>query len=382
LNPPPTQPVRSHDQGTVVLPLAALALILVVGLATVAVLYEPPARPARVAAPAPVALRGAGATFPEPIYRVAFTWFAEDVPGASVAYDAAGSGKGIKEFTDGRVDFGATDAPMNDQELAAAVRDGGPVLHVPTVLGAVAVVYHLPEHRPPVRLDAELLAAINLGKITRWNDPAIAAQNPGQSLPGLRITTVHRADSSGTTANFTSFVAGRSPEFDSRIGAGKEVDWVGGVAAKGNGGVAEQVGRIEGAIGYVELNFAFRHGLPTAAIRNAAGRYVVPTVDSTAAAAADLAAVPGDFRATLVDAKAPGAYPIATWTFLVVRQQQASQARGTALVKLLWYLTHTAQPWAENLNYARLPAPAVQRTEAAIRSIRGPDGRSLYQGSQ
>jgi phosphate transport system substrate-binding protein len=366
----------------VVLPMAALALIVVFGLVTIAVLYEPHARPAPVAAPAPVALRGAGATFPEPIYRVAFTWFAEDVPGATVAYEGVGSGTGIKEFTGGRVDFGATDAPMNDEELAAAVQDGGPVLHVPTVLGAVAVVYNLPERRAPVRLDAELLAAIHLGKITRWNDPAIAAQNPGQPLPDLSITTVHRSDSSGTTANFTAFVAGRSPEFDSRIGAGKEVDWVGGVAAKGNSGVTEQVERIEGAIGYVELNFAFQRGLPTAAVRNAAGRYVVPTVDSTAAAAADLARVPGDFRATLVDAKAPGAYPIATWTFLVVRQQQASQARGAALVKLLWYMTHTAQPWAENLNYARLPAPAVQRTEAAIQSIRGPDGRSLYQGSQ
>ncbi len=327
-------------------------------------------------------LSGAGATFPNPIYQRWFADFASTPKGKGVQvnYQSIGSGGGIKQFTAGTVDFGATDAPMKDDELKAAEAKGGTVIHIPTVLGAIVVTYNLAGLPAPLKLDGQLIGDIFLGKVKRWNDPAIAAQNPGVGLPDLPTATVHRSDSSGTTANFTRFVAATSPAFAVQVGAGKEVRWVGGVGGKGNEGVTAAVQQTKGAVGYVELNYALSNHLAFADVRNAAGRYVTPTIASTSAAAADVSAIPADFRASLVDSKVPDAYPIATWTFLLVYQKQSDAAKGRTLANLLWYVTHDAQPTAKTLQYAPLPTTVIPKVESKIKLLTGPDGSPLYTG--
>jgi phosphate transport system substrate-binding protein len=322
-------------------------------------------------------LRGAGATFPAPLYT---EWFAEfqRTRGAAVDYQAVGSGSGIKSFLAGRVDFAATDTPLTDTEVAAAARRGGPVLHIPTVLGAVAVIYNLPSVRQALKLDGELLAGLFQGTITRWDAPAVARANPGVDLPDLAVMPVYRADSSGTTANLTRFLSQESSEFRTRVGSTRLfVRWSAGRAATGSDGVAAQVQRTSGAVGYVELNHALRNQLAFAEVANPAGRFVAPTIASTSAAANDLRAVPRDLRGSLVGAREPTAYPIATWTFLVAFRRQPDTARGAALAQLLWYATHQAQAAAKDLEYAPLPATVLPRVERGLHSMTGPDGRPL-----
>jgi phosphate transport system substrate-binding protein len=324
-------------------------------------------------------LSGAGATFPDPIYE---KWFADfgAKNGVQVNYQPLGSGAGISRFTAGTVDFGATDAPMKDSELAAAEAKGGTVIHIPTVLGAIVVTYNLPGVSQPLKMDGQLIGDLFLGKVKTWNDPEIAAQNPGVSLPDQAILTVHRSDSSGTTANFTAFVAATNRDFNAKIGAGKDVKWVGGIGGKGNDGVTAAVKQTKGAVGYVELNYALKNHLPFADVKNAAGNYVTPSIQSTTAAANDLSGVPDDFRKSLVNAKDPDAYPIATWTFLIVYQKQKDAAKGKTLTSLLWYVTHDAQASAQDLYYAPLPQAVIPKIEAKIKSITGPDGTALFTG--
>jgi phosphate transport system substrate-binding protein len=324
-------------------------------------------------------LSGAGATFPAPIYEKWFSDFGSK-DGVQVNYQAIGSGGGITQFTQGTVDFGATDAPMKDDELQAAEAKGGTVLHIPTVIGAIVVTYNLPSVSKPLRMDGKLVGDIFLGKVKNWNDPEIAAQNPGVSLPNKPILTVHRSDGSGTTANFTKFVAAENPQFSSTVGEGKEVKWVGGVGGKGNDGVTAAVKQTEGSVGYVELNYALTNKLAFADIKNSAGKYITPSIESTTAAAADLSAVPDDFRASLVNAKGADAYPIATWTFLIVFQKQTNAAKGKTLTNLLWFATHDGQAEATSLSYAPLPTSVIPRVEAKIKSITGTDGAALYTG--
>jgi phosphate transport system substrate-binding protein len=323
-------------------------------------------------------LSGAGATFPAPIYQKWFADYGKAHGGVQVNYQAIGSGGGISQFTAGTVDFGATDSPMKDDELKAAEAKGGAVLHVPTVLGAIAVTYNLPDVGKPLKMDAQLIGDLFLGKVKTWNDPEVARQNPGVTLPSLAVLPVHRSEGSGTTANFTKFVAAHNAEFNAEVGAGKEVKWVGGVGGKGNDGVAAAVKQTKGAVGYNELNFALSNGLKFADVKNSTGRYVTPTIESTTAAASDLSAVPPDFRASLVDSKNPAAYPIATWTFLIVYQKQQDDAKGKTLASLLWYLTHDAQPSAKDLDYSPLPSGVVPQIEAKIKSMTGPSGDTLY----
>jgi phosphate transport system substrate-binding protein len=327
-------------------------------------------------------LSGAGATFPQPIYEKWFSDFAQtdQGKGVQVNYQAIGSGGGIKQFTAGTVDFGATDSPMKDDELQAAEQKGGTVIHVPTVLGSIVVTYNLPDVRQPLKMDGQLIGDIFLGKVKSWNAPEIAKLNAGVTLPNLPILTVHRSDSSGTTGNFTKFVAATNKEFDAKIGAGKEVKWVGGVAGKGNDGVTANVQQTKGAVGYVELNYALKNNLKFAEVKNAAGRFVTASVASTTAAANDLSSVPDDFRASLVNAKSPDAYPIATWTFLIVHQRQANADKGRNLAGLLWYMTHDAQSSAKDLGYAPLPDTVVPKIETKIRSITDSGGNALYAG--
>src|SRR5919204_5741892 len=248
---------------------------------------------------------------------------------------------------------------MKDDELAAAQQKGATVIHIPTVVGAIVVTYNLPDVQQPLKMDGQLIGDLFLGKVKKWNDPEIAKQNSGVNLPDLPILTAHRSDGSGTTANFTQFVGDYNSEFKDKVGVGKEVKWVGGVGGKGNDGVAAAVKQTKGAVGYNELNFALSNGLKFADVKNSTGRYVTPTIESTTAAASDLSAVPPDFRASLVDSKNPAAYPIATWTFLIVYQKQQDDAKGKTLASLLWYLTHDAQPSAKDLDYSPLPSGVV-----------------------
>jgi phosphate transport system substrate-binding protein len=333
---------------------------------------------------APAGLAGAGATFPAPLYAKWLDDFQASgtAAGVRISYQPTGSGDGVKRFMGHQVDFGASDVAMTDDELTAAEENGGPVLHIPTVIGAVVVAYNLPGGMPRLRMDAQLAAAIFLGKVRAWNDPAIAAKNPGVALPDLPITTVHRSDSSGTTANFTTFVANHSAEFKARVGAGKSVKWPVGLAAQGSSGVAKKIRATSGAVGYVELTYALDQGLGYAAVQNSAGKFVTPSSSSMAAAAAglELVSVINNFRVSLLDATGANAYPITSWTFILVRESQTDTVKARTLANLLWYMTHQGQAAATSLHYAPLPRFLIQPIEAKIRLISGPGGNALTVG--
>lgn len=323
-----------------------------------------------------VTLTGAGATFPYPVYS---KWFSSY--GARnrvrVNYQSIGSGGGIRQVTEGTVDFGASDAPMNQEEMAKAPG----ILHLPTVLGAVAVAYNLPEVRQPVRLSGELLGAIFLGQVRKWSDPRIAQLNPGVQLPGRDILVVYRTDGSGTTFVFTDYLSAVSPAWKQQVGTGKSVRWPVGLGAKGNEGVAGQVRQTEGAVGYVELAYARQTNLQTAAIRNAAGEFVQPSVEATTAAAAGLAQRLGadaDFRISIVNPSGSGAYPISSWTYLLVpaKMQNCTKARALAQV-VEWSLTEGGDA-ARQLHYAPLPEDVRDRVLATLRTVTcGPNGEPV-----
>lgn len=300
-----------------------------------------------------VTLTGAGATFPYPIYSKWFAVYGQENP-VRVQYGSIGSGGGIRQITEGTVDFGASDAPMTEEEMAAAPD----ILHLPTVLGAVAVSYNLPGVEQPVRLTGDVLAQIFTGEITKWNAPAIQQLNPGVSLPSEDILVVYRSDGSGTTYVFTDYLSEVSPEFRQEVGTGKAVKWPVGLGAKGNEGVAGQVKQTPGAIGYVELAYAKETGLPVAAIRNQAGEFVEPSVEATTAAAAGVAeslSPDTDFRVSIVNPEGAGAYPIASWTYLLVREQMADCGKARALANLVTWALAQGGEMAKELHYAPLP---------------------------
>jgi phosphate transport system substrate-binding protein len=299
-----------------------------------------------------VSLTGAGATFPAPVYG---KWFSDygRAHGVQVNYQSIGSGGGIQQVTAGTVDFGASDAPMSADEEAKVPG----ILQVPTVLGAVAVTYNVPGLAQPLRLSGPVLARIFMGGVSKWNDPAIAADNPGVALPATNIAVVHRSDGSGTTFVFTDYLAQVSPEWKAGPGTGKSVNWPGGLGAKGNEGVAGSVKQTAGAIGYVELAYAMQNQLSMAALKNQSGAYVSPTVDATAAAAAGVAerVAGGDFRVSLNNAAGVATYPIATWTYLLVPPHWSDCGKAQAFVNLVdWALTQGAAS-ARQLHYAPLP---------------------------
>jgi phosphate transport system substrate-binding protein len=300
-------------------------------------------------------LTGAGATFPYPLYSKWFNEYAAKT-GVKINYQSIGSGGGIRQLSEQTVDFGATDAPMSDAELAKA--KGGPILHIPTVLGAVVVIYNLPEVTQPLKLDGATLAAIYQGQITKWNDARIAALNPGVRLPASDILVVHRSDGSGTSYVFTDYLASVSPAWAAKPGKGKEVQWPVGLGAKGNEGVAGQVKQTPGAIGYAELAYATQNKLSTATIANAAGEFVAPSIASATAAAAGAAArLPAntDYRVSIVNAPGKGVYPISSFTWIIVYQKQRDAVKGKKLVDFLrWALTE-GQGMAAPLDYAPLP---------------------------
>jgi phosphate transport system substrate-binding protein len=315
-------------------------------------------------------LTGAGATFPYPIYAKWFNDYAAQT-GVKINYQSIGSGGGVRQFQEQTVDFGATDAPMSDDEIAKA--KGGLVQHYPTVLGADVVSYNLPEVTQPLRLTGEVVADLFLGKITKWNDQRIAALNPGAKLPSTDVIVVHRSDGSGTTYVFTDYLSTVSAAWAAGPGRGKDVRWPVGLGGKGNEGVAGQVKQTPGAVGYVELAYARQNRLPTALVRNASGAFVEPTIESiTAAAAGALSNMgPGtDYRVSIVNAAGEQSYPISSFTWLLVYQNQPDADKGRKLVDFMKWMYADGQTSAAALDYAPLPAELRQQLTQRLSEIR------------
>jgi phosphate transport system substrate-binding protein len=318
------------------------------------------------AALAQTLMNGAGATFPYPIYSKWFDEYAKVEPGMRFNYQSIGSGGGIRQITERTVDFGASDGPMTDEQLKKAPAE---LFHIPTVMGAVVATYNLPGS-PKLKFTPDVLADIFLGKITKWNDERIRAINAGANLPNQPIIVVHRSDGSGTTYIWVDYLSKVSPEWEKQVGRGTSVKWPVGLGGKGNEGVAGQVKNTPGALGYVELAYAMTNKLPAAEVRNRAGKFVEPTIDSTTAAAAGAAKnMPADFRVSLTDAPGDKAYPIASFTWLLVYRDQTDPAKGRALVKFLWWASHEGQRYAADLLYAPLPSEVVKQIEAKVREI-------------
>ena len=313
-------------------------------------------------------LTGAGATFPYPLYSKWFSAYSR-ASGAKINYQPIGSGGGIRQFTQGTVDFGATDGPMNTEQLTAV---GGKVLHLPTVVGAVALTYNLPG-LPSLRLDGPMIADIFLGKISKWNDRRVVALNPGAGLPDEDIVVVHRSDGSGTSYIFTHYLSAVSAEWKERVGSGESVNWPAGLGGRGNEGVTAQVKQSEGAIGYVELIYASANKLPYASVKNAAGAFVEPSIASVSAAAEIAKFEPTtDFRVSIINAPGPGAYPIASFTWLLVAPDMQDTIKARILKGFLeWMLTEPAQQMAATLQYAPLPEPVAALVRDRIKSLKG-----------
>jgi phosphate transport system substrate-binding protein len=311
-------------------------------------------------------INGAGATFPYPLYSKWFDEYTKVDASVRFNYQSIGSGGGIRQITERTVDFGATDGPMTDEQLKQAP---AALLHLPTVLGAVVVTYNLPGN-PTLHFTPELLADIFLGTLTHWNDPRLVAANPGARLPDQPIVVVHRSDGSGTTYIFVDYLSKVSPAWSQQVGKGTSVNWPVGLGGKGNEGVAGQIKTTPGALGYVELAYAIENQLPAAAIRNQAGTFIAPSIQSTTAAAASAAkAMPADFRVSLTNPAAPDAYPIASFTWLLVYQDQPDPVKGRAVVHFLHWAIHEGQKFTASLLYAPLPAAVVPQIAARLGQI-------------
>jgi len=316
-----------------------------------------------------VRLQGAGATFPNPLYQKWLSEYGKAHPDIKIDYQSIGSGGGIKQIKEQTVDFGATDAPMKDEDLKSAP---GELLHIPTVLGAVVITYNLQGVTQPLRFSSNVIADIFLGKIKRWDDAAIKADNPGVNLPAADITVVHRSDGSGTSAVFTDYLSKVSPEWKERVGAGTSPSWPTGQGGKGNEGVTGIIKGQPNTLGYVELAYATQTKLPVALIKNASGNFVEPSLDAvTGAAAESLSATPEDMRVSITNAGGSGAYPISSYTYLLVYKDQKDAAKGKALVDFIWWGIHDGQAATKDPQYpyAPLPADIVKRAEAKINSI-------------
>ena len=314
-----------------------------------------------------VNLQGAGASFPNPLYQKWLSEYSKLHPNVKIDYQSIGSGGGIKQLKEQTVDFGASDAPMKDDDLKSAP---GEVLHIPTVLGAVVITYNLQDVSQPLRFSPDVIADIFLGKIKKWNDAKITADNPGVTLPANDITVVHRSDSSGTSAVFTDYLSKVSPEWKEKVGSGVSPSWPAGIGGKGNEGVTGQVKNTPNTIGYVELAYAVQNKLPVAQVKNASGNFVTPSIDAvTAAASASAANTPDDLRVSITNAAGADAYPISSYTYILVYKNQKDAGKGKALVDFLWWGIHDGENFAKDLQYAALPQDIVKRAEAKINSV-------------
>ncbi|MBI4211162.1 MAG: phosphate ABC transporter substrate-binding protein PstS [Deltaproteobacteria bacterium] len=310
-------------------------------------------------------INGAGATFPYPLYSKWFYEYQKINPAVKINYQSIGSGGGIKQVTEKTIDFGASDAPMSDAELSKL---SAPIVHIPTVLGAVAVAYHLPHVGSGLKLTGPVLASIFLGQITKWNDVNIAKLNPGKTLPSQDILVAHRTDGSGTTYVFTEYLSKISSPWKTKVGAGKSVQWPAGLGGKGNEGVTALIKQTPGAIGYIELGFAMQNQLPVAAIQNKAGNFIAPAIASVSAAASGVK-LSADYRVSLTDSTGAEAYPISSFTYLLVYKKQVDPVKGKALVDFLKWAIHDGQKMAEPLYYAPLPGSVVSKVDQTIGQV-------------
>lgn len=315
-------------------------------------------------------ISGAGSTFAAPVYE---QW-ASAQSGLTVNYQAVGSGAGITSLESKTVDFGASDPPLKPEDEAAIAKNGSPAVQIPMFLGAITVSYNLPGVKAGLKLEAKTIADIYLGKIKTWDDQEIKALNPGVSLPSTAITVTHRSDSSGTTAGFTGFLAAADPEFKSKVGEGKDVQWPTGTGAKGNAGVAGAVQQTAGAVGYVEQAYALQHKFTYAAVKNAAGKFVSPTLESTTAAAEGLK-VPANLGIKISNPAGAGAYPITSQTFIVVSKDLCAagipggEAAAKGVVKFIDYGLNEGQGILSEADYAGLPAAILAKSKEAAKGL-------------
>ena len=312
-------------------------------------------------------LNGAGATFPYPIYSKWFSEYRKMHPNVEINYQSIGSGGGIRQLTAGTVDFGATDGPMTDEQLMEAKFK---IFHIPTVLGAVVPAYNVPGVQTDLRFSPEVIANICLLNITNWNDKAIAADNPGVHLPDKPIILVHRSDGSGTNYIFTDYLSKVNGEWNARVGKGTSVKWPGGLGAKGNEGVAGMIRQMDGGFGYVELIYAIQNKIPYGIVKNSAGAWVKGSLESTTAAAGSVKNMPDDFRVSITNPPGKDAYPIASFTWLLVPTDWKDATKGKVMVDFLnWMLDHGESMVAE-LDYAPLPDSVKERVRTRIKEVR------------
>lgn len=311
-------------------------------------------------------LNGAGATFPYPMYSKWFSDYHTLHPDIQINYQSIGSGGGIRQVLAQTVDFGASDGPMTDQQLAEAKFK---ILHIPTVMGAVVPAYNIPGVTGEIKFTPEALAGIFLGKISKWNDSAITSANPGINFPSTDIIVVHRSDGSGTTYIFTDYLSKVSPEWASGPGRGTSVKWPVGLGGKGNEGVAGQIRQLPGSIGYVELIYAVQNKIPYGVVRNAAGVYVKASLESVTAAAASMKNMPADFRVSITNAPGKDAYPICSFTWLLIPQVSKDPAKGKILHDFLNWMVDEGQKETAALTYAPLPANVAAKVKEAIKQV-------------
>src|SRR2546425_5425219 len=332
------------------------------------------------AALAQVQLNGAGATFPNIIYSNWMLTYNQGHPDVKLNYQSIGSGGGIRQFSDGTVDFGATDAPMTDSAITAI---SGNVLHIPTVLGAVVAAYTLPEVSQPVRITPDVLADIFLGKVTKWNDARLASINPGVTLPNQDIIVVHRSDGSGTSFVWTDYLSKVSPEWAQKVGRGPSVNWPVGLGGRGNEGVAATVRQTPGAVGYIELGYALINKIPFGTLRNRSGNWIAPSLESVTAAAAGAMKDMGpntDFRVSITDLPGTQAYPVSSFTWLLVHKTYSDAPKARALVQFIWWVETEGQAKTIELGYAPLPKDLRPWIQARLKSVTT-EGRPVWTGS-
>lgn len=315
-------------------------------------------------------LNGAGATFPYPIYSKWFNEYHNMHSDVEINYQSIGSGGGIAQVTQGTVDFGASDGPMTDQQIAAFKQQRGTsILHFPTVLGADVPAYNIPGYKVELKFTPDVLAGIYLGKIVSWNDPAIAKANPGVSLPNSPIVVVHRSDGSGTTYVWTDYLSKISSDWNSQVGKGTSVRWPVGLGAKGNEGVAGMIRQMDGALGYVELVYAVQNNISYGSVKNAAGDFIKADLGSITAAAGSVKAMPADFRVSITNAPGKDAYPISSFTWLLVPAEWKDKTKEKVFVDFLNWMLDSGQGMTEQLHYAPLPDSVKQKERQAIKAI-------------
>ncbi len=311
-------------------------------------------------------LNGAGATFPYPMYSKWFSEYNKLHPDVQINYQSIGSGGGIRQVLNGTVDFGASDGPMSDEQLAQSKTK---ILHIPTVMGAVVPAYNVPGMSGEVKFTPEALAGIFLGKIQNWNDPAITKVNPGVNFPNQPIIVIYRSDGSGTTFIFTDYLSTISKDWSNGVGKGTSVKWQIGMGGKGNEGVAGQVRQLQGSIGYVELIYAVENKITYGSVRNAASNFVKASLDGVTEAAASAKAMPADFRVSITDAPGKTAYPISSFTWLLIPVQAKDPKKGKIIADFLDWMVTDGQKMTNQLSYAPLPPNVVEKVKAAIKQI-------------